>query len=77
MDKSSEFELEELVEELEGVYLPDSRLEELDEIVDMVPGALEKLKSMKSIDEKYYYYEELLEIASKLEEFKEGKEEPN
>ena len=77
MEKSSEFELEELVEELEGVYLPDSRLEELDEIVDMVPGALEKLKSMKSIDEKYYYYEELLEIASKLEEFKEGKEEPN
>ena len=77
MEKSSEFELEELVEELEGVYLPDSRLEELDEIVDMVPGALEKLKSMKSEDDKYYYYEELYEIASKLEEFKKGKEEPN
>ena len=77
MDKSSEFELEELVEELEGVYLPDSRLEELDEIVDMVPGALEKLKNMKSEDDKHYYYEELYEIASKLEEFKKGKEEPN
>jgi uncharacterized spore protein YtfJ len=57
--------------------LPDSRLEVLDEIVDMVPGALEKLKSMKSTDEKWYYLEELMEIASKLEEFKEGKEEPN
>ena len=77
MEKSSEFELEELVEELEGVYLPDSRLEELDEIVDMVPGALEKLKSMKSEDDKYYYYGELYEIASKLEEFKKGKEIPN
>ena len=77
MEKSSEFELEELVEELEGVYLPDSRLEELDEIVDMVPGALERLKSMKSEDDKLFYYEELYEIASKLEEFKKGKEEPN
>jgi len=57
--------------------LPYSRLEELEEIVDMVPGALEKLKSMKSTDEKWYYLEELMEIASKLEEFKEGKEEPN
>ena len=57
--------------------LPDSRLEVLDEIVDMVPGALEKLKSMKSADEQWYYLEELMEIASKLEEFKEGKEEPN
>jgi|TARA_B100000959_G_C14877325_1_gene580990 hypothetical protein len=77
MEKSSEFELEELVEELEGVYLPDSRLEELDEIVDMVPGALERLKSMKSEDDKLFYYEELYEIASKLEEFKKGKEIPN
>ena len=77
MDKSSEFELEELVEEFQDVYLPDSRLEELDEIVDMVPGTLEKLKSMESADEKWYYYEELCEIASKLEEFKEGKELPN
>ena len=57
--------------------LPDSRLEVLDEIVYIVPGALEKLKSMKSADEKWYYYEELMEIASKLEEFKKGKEEPN
>ena len=57
--------------------LPDSRLEVLDEIVDMVPGALEKLKSTKSTDEKWYYLEELMEIASKLEEFKEGKEEQN
>ncbi len=57
--------------------LPDSRLKELADIVAMVPGALEKLKSMKSADEKWYYFEELMEIASKLEEFKEGKEEPN
>ena len=57
--------------------LPDSRLEVLDEIVYIVPGALEKLKSMKSTDEQWYYLEELMEIASKLEEFKEGKEEPN
>ena len=77
MEKSSEFELEELVEELEGVYLPDSRLEELDEIVDMVPGALEKLKSMDGEYEKLYYYGELMEIAQKLEEFKKGKEDPN
>ena len=52
----------------------DSRLEE---IVDMIPGALEKLKSMKSTDEKWYYLDELMEIASKLEEFKKGKEVPN
>ena len=77
MEKSSEFELEELVEELEGVYLPDSRLEELDEIVDMVPGALERLKSMKSEDDKLQYYGELMEISRKLEEFKKGKEIPN
>ena len=77
MNKDPEFELEELVEELEGVYLPDSRLEELDEIVDMVPGALEKLKNMKSEDDKYYYYGELYKIASKLEEFKKGKDIPN
>ena len=77
MNKDPEFELEELVEELEGVYLPDSRLEELDEIVDMVPGALEKLKSMDGEYEKLFYYGELMEIARKLEEFKEGKEIPN
>ena len=69
--------MEKYGESAEEVMFSDSRLEKLEEIVDMVPGALEKLKSMKSIDEKYYYYEELLEIASKLEEFKEGKEEPN
>ena len=57
--------------------LPDSRLEVLDEIVYIVPGALEKLKSMKSTDEKWYYLDELMEIASKLEEFKKGKEVPN
>ena len=77
MEKSSEFELEDLVEELEGVYLPDSRMEGLDDIVDMIPGALEKLKSMESEYDKLHYYEELCEIASKLEEFKEGKELPN
>ena len=77
MNKDPEFELEELVEELVGVYLPDSRLEELDEIVDMVPGALERLKSMKSEDDKLFYYEELCEIASKLEEFNKGIEIPN
>ena len=69
--------MEKYEESAEEVMFSDSRLEKLEEIVDMIPGALEKLKSMKSIDEKYYYYEELLEIASKLEEFKEGKEEPN
>ena len=69
--------MEKYGESAEEVMFSDSRLEKLEEIVDMIPGALEKLKSMKSIDEKYYYYEELLEIASKLEEFKEGKEEPN
>ena len=37
----------------EEVMFSDSRLEKLEEIVDMIPGALEKLKSMKSIDEKY------------------------
>ena len=61
----------------EEVMFSDSRLEKLEEIVDMVPGALERLKSMKSEDDKLFYYEELYEIASKLEEFKKGKEEPN
>ena len=52
MHKSSE--LEEILKELEGVYLPDSHLEELDNIVDAIPGDLEKLKSMDSEDEKWY-----------------------
>ena len=52
MHKSSE--LEEILKELEGVYLPDSHLEELDNIVDAIPGVLEKLKSMDSEDEKWY-----------------------
>ena len=43
----------------------------------MIPGALEKLKSMKSELDKFYYYGELAEISAKLEEFKEGKEIPN
>jgi len=54
--------------------LPDSRLEKLEEIVDMVPGALEKLKSMESEDDKLNYYSELSAIHEKLEEFKKGKE---
>ena len=32
--------------------LPVSRLEKLEEIVDMIPGALEKLKSMKAEQKK-------------------------
>ena len=43
MEKSSEFELEKLVEELED--FSDCRFEEYYDIVEMVPGALEKLKS--------------------------------
>jgi hypothetical protein len=56
MNKS--LELEEIFKELEGVYWPDSHLEELDNIVDAIPGVLEKLKSMDSEDEKWYgwYY---------------------
>jgi len=73
--KPSELEFEELVKDLED--FSDDPWEELNDIVAMVPGALEKLKSMKSEDDKYYYYEELYEIASKLEEFKKGKEVPN
>jgi len=75
MEKSSEFELEELVEGLED--FSDCRFEEYYDIVDMIPGALEKLKSMKSELDKFYYYGELAEISAKLEEFKEGKEIPN
>ena len=58
MNKSSELELEGILKELEGVYLHDSRLEELDNIIDTIPGTLEKLKSMDSEDEKWYgwYY---------------------
>ena len=69
--------MEKYGESAEEVMFSDSRFEKLEEIVDMVPGALEKLKSMKSTDEQWYYLEELMEIASKLEEFKRGKEEPN
>ena len=75
MGKSSEFEFEQLVEELED--FSDEPWEELDDIVGIVPGALERLKSMKSEDDKLQYYGELMEIARKLEEFKKGKEEPN
>ena len=47
-------ELEEILKELEGIYLPDSHLEELDNIVDAIPGVLEKIKSMDSENEKWY-----------------------
>ncbi len=57
--------------------LPHSRLEVLDEIVDMVPGALEKLKSIDGEVEKLEYYIELMAIAQKLDNFREGKEDPN
>ena len=53
MNKSSELELEEILKELEGVYLHSSHLSELDNIVDTIPGALEKLKSRNSEDEKW------------------------
>ena len=69
--------MEKYGESAEKVMFSDSRLEKLEEIVDMIPGALEKLKSMKSEIEKFHYYGELMEIAQKLEEFKKGKEDPN
>ena len=75
MYKSSELEFEELVKDLED--FSDDPWEELNDIVAMVPGALEKLKSMKSEIKKFHYYGELMEIAQKLEEFKKGKEDPN
>ena len=52
MNKSPE--LEEILKEFEGVYLPDSHLEELDNIVDAISGVLEKIKSMDSGNEKWY-----------------------
>ena len=52
MNKSPE--LEEILKELEGIYLPDSHLEELDNIVDAIPGVLEKIKSRDSENEKWY-----------------------
>ena len=75
VDKPSELEFEELVKELDD--FSDDPWEELNNIVAMVPGALEKLKSMDGEYEKLYYYGELMEIARKLEEFKKGKEDPN
>ena len=75
VDKPSELEFEELVKELDD--FSDDPWEELNDIVAMVPGALEKLKSMDGEYEKLYYYGELMEIARKLEEFKKGKEAPN
>ena len=75
MEKTPELEFEELVKELDN--FSDSRWEGLDEIVDLVPGALEKLKSMNGEYEKLHYYGELMEIARKLEEFKKGKEDLN
>ena len=64
MEKSSEFEFEKLVAELED--FSDCRLDDYFDIVDMVPGALERLKSMKSEDDKLQYYGELMEISRKL-----------
>ena len=52
MNKSPE--LEEILKEFEGVYLPYSHLEELYNIVDSIPGVLEKIKSMDSENEKWY-----------------------
>jgi len=43
----------------------------------MMPGALEKLKSMNSKDDKMNYYNKLSEIYERLEEFIEGKALPN
>ena len=75
MYKPSELEFEELVKDLED--FSDDPWEELNDIVAMVPGALEKLKSMDGEYAKLHYYGELMEIARKLEEFKKGKEDPN
>ena len=51
MNKSPE--LEKILKEFEGVYFPDSHLEELDNFVEAIPGVLEKIKSMDSKNEKW------------------------
>ena len=51
--------------------------EELELVVKSIPGAMEKLKSIDGEVEKLEYYNELLSIVQKLENFREGKESPN
>ena len=51
--------------------------ETLEIVVKSIPGAMEKLKSIDGEVEKLEYYNELLSIVQKLENFREGKENPN
>ena len=51
--------------------------ETLEIVVKSIPGAMEKLKSIDGEVEKLEYYNELLSIVQKLENFREGKESPN
>ena len=51
--------------------------ETLNLVVESIPGAMKKLKSIDSEIEKLTYLNELCAIALKLDEFQEGKGIPN
>ena len=71
----SELEFEELLKELEDTS--NSDWEGLDDVLALVPGALERLKGMEGEIEKWDYWAELFMIHEKMEEIKKGGELPN
>ena len=76
MKEISELDYSEIAEKLDDIDTSEI-FKPLEEVIDAIPGALEKLKSIDGEVEKLEYYNELMSIVRKLETFKEGEENPN
>jgi len=76
VNKSPELDYSEIADKLDDIDTSEI-FKSLEEVIDAIPGALEKLKSIDGEVEKLEYYIELMAIAQKLDNFREGKEDPN
>ena len=76
MNKTPELDYSEIADKLDDIDTSEI-FKSLEEVIDAIPGALEKLKSIDGEVEKLEYYIELMAIAQKLDNFREGKEDPN
>jgi len=76
MRKTPELDYSEIADKLDDIDTSEI-FKSLEEVIDAIPGALEKLKSIDGEVEKLEYYIELMAIAQKLDNFREGKEDPN
>ena len=76
MRKTPELDYSEIADKLDDIDTSEI-FKPLEEVIDAITGALEKLKSIDGEVEKLEYYNELMAIALKLDNFREGKEDPN